>query len=318
MTNHRPVSKREPVRSRIGINTLQTTTTNLDTVVRGKLQKGIEMQFGMKVLAITSMVAVLNHAQAQTTINGTNDDDKLTVHAESGEPQHLAPSRPQDPDAPIYGAPINVYFLGHPFKDPKWKMRGRKGSDVFEIRTYISAKPHIAALHADGDGVINWAGVAGENTYQHDHWVDTFGEVDILDFNADEDSVSLYGHTISIGSVEQQGSHTIITVISQQGDGGGAHDEDILGTIRVKKTRADDIQIDVNAAPTDGIAETLGEFLELVEYYDDMADTLNLRASRVRGDGLLFLQRPVIGDVTKAVKAVKEVKEAKPVKPAKD
>ncbi|MFM7921263.1 MAG: hypothetical protein ACKPJJ_13655, partial [Planctomycetaceae bacterium] len=60
---------------------------------------------------------------------------------------------------------------------------------------------------------------------------------------------------------------------SQQGNGGGAHDEDVLGFIVVKGAAltAADIQF---TGTNDGIAKTWTDFQNLVAYYDLLADSL--------------------------------------------
>ncbi|MCP4595698.1 calcium-binding protein, partial [Neptuniibacter sp.] len=67
--------------------------------------------------------------------------------------------------------------------------------------------------------------------------------------NQDGDKIILRGHTVEIADVTQGedegGDYSLIHVRSQQGDGGGAHDEDSLGTIKVygDEVTADDINV---------------------------------------------------------------------------
>jgi len=72
----------------------------------------------------------------------------------------------------------------------------------------------------------------------------------ILDFsNQDGDKIDIRGHTVEIATIEygedEGGDYSLISIPSQQGDGGGAHDEDDLGTLKVygDKVTEDDIQV---------------------------------------------------------------------------
>ena len=62
-------------------------------------------------------------------------------------------------------------------------LTGGDGADTFRFQWNINAKYDIILKHARADGSINWQGVAGENTYLHDHWVDTIGHDTITDFD---------------------------------------------------------------------------------------------------------------------------------------
>ena len=263
--------------------------------------------FGFALAIMASAV------QAQTVrITGTSDDDVLTVHAENGEPRIVqkfenagtgdtGPNgeelRADDENDPLYSTSrldstkFRAYFGGQPFKDPTKTMSGGAGADVFNVRTYISGKPAIVALHVNDDFTIDWAGVAGENNNVHDHWPDSFGAVEILDYSAAQgDEIIVEGHTVALHSIRRKGRGSLITVQSQQGDGGGAHDEDILGTIYVKNTRVteDDITFISN---TDGITETFFEFLDLADYYYETAYWLRGNQTQVRRWGLTWYMR---------------------------
>jgi hypothetical protein len=108
----------------------------------------------------------------------------------------------------------------------------------------------------DEEGNIDWTmdGVAGENDSVHDHWVEGVGNDTITDFNADDgDRIVIKGHTVRI-EVEQldsddedeEADYTLISLFSDQGGNGGAHDGDALGTITVLDAllTEDDISVD--------------------------------------------------------------------------
>ena len=98
----------------------------------------------------------------------------------------------------------------------------------------LNAKHEILDKHTRDDGSINWRKVAGENDNVHDHWVEGIGNDTILDFSKqDGDKIDIRGHTVEIASItygeDDGGDYSLIALRSQQGDGGGAHDEDPLG-----------------------------------------------------------------------------------------
>jgi len=255
----------------------------------------------LKTLSAFAVLTLFSFAvvSAQSVyIKGTDGDDNLVTHAISGEPPiaqdyeaagtgATGPNgetlRADDPNDPVISV-TRTYFPGHPYIDPEVKMKGRDGADEFLIRTYISGKPAIVARNADPDtGVIDWSGngVAGENDNVHDHWVDYFGTVKIKDFDAGEgDTIRVQGHTVALNAIEVLGDDTLIVVQSQQGNGGGAHDEDILGYIIVEDAAltADDVTF---THTNDGLTETLDEFLALVAYYEVAAESLRGNQTRV-------------------------------------
>jgi Ca2+-binding RTX toxin-like protein len=132
-------------------------------------------------------------------------------------------------------------------------MTGGKGGDTFRFEGLVNAKDEIVAKHVNADGTIDWHGVTGENDNVHDHWVDGFGNDTITDFHRKQgDKIEISAHTAEVKSIEHLDSngdgkadYSLITVISQQGDA-GAHDEDVLGTIKVygDLVKASDITVD--------------------------------------------------------------------------
>jgi len=147
---------------------------------------------------------------------------------------------------------------------------GGEGSDTFLIKPQINAKADIIAKHVNADGSIDWAGVAGENDEQHDHWVDSFGIDIIADYDASEDSIAVIGHTANVyvehaDVMGDDALESIITVISNQHGGGGAHAMDLIGQVIVHGdlVEKDDIQTDANV--------TYG----IVDGVEDLAEALN-------------------------------------------
>ena len=132
-------------------------------------------------------------------------------------------------------------------------LTGGSGADTFRFEGLVNAKDEIVAKHVNADGTIDWAGVTGENGNVHDHWVDGFGNDVITDFNRKQgDKIEISAHTAEVKSIQHLDSngdgkadYSLITVISQQGNA-GAHDEDLLGTIKVygNLVKASDITVD--------------------------------------------------------------------------
>ncbi len=151
---------------------------------------------------------------------------------------------------------------------------GGTGNDIFYFQPLINAKKDIILRHIEDDRTIDWAGVAGENNRIHDHWVDQLGIEIIADYNADEDTIVVIGHTATIQRVEYQAVDTdgdgvnddvvsVIHVLSQQGNNGGAHDEDLLGYIVVHGDLVDEDAIQTNPmGVTTGIVESVDDLQE--------------------------------------------------------
>lgn len=244
---------------------------------------------GLSFVLVVLCCAAAEARNNQTTqiVTGGRNDDTVTTHAILGEAKiaqdfeaagtgATGPNgetlRADDPDDPV-DAESRTYFPRQPLEQQtKVTLVGLQGADEFLIRTYISGKPAIVAQHVGEDDVIDWNGVAGENNNVHDHWVDYFGTVTIGDFNADEgDTLRVQGHTVALNSLAVIDGNTCIVVQSQQGNGGGAHDEDILGTIIVQNAELTEDDITFTHS-NDGLTRTYGEFLALVDEYQEILD----------------------------------------------
>ncbi|MEM8837521.1 MAG: LamG-like jellyroll fold domain-containing protein [Pseudomonadota bacterium] len=150
-------------------------------------------------------------------------------------------------------------------------LTGGEGNDIFYFQTLINAKEKFIREHTNDDGTIRWHGVAGENNNIHDHWVDVIGNDVITDFTAGEDRIIIEGHTTEILSVENGDAngdgvldHSVITLFSDQGGGGGAHNEDILGTITVYGDLISEADIEQDAGPAYGIVRDINRIDEAI------------------------------------------------------
>jgi Ca2+-binding RTX toxin-like protein len=169
-------------------------------------------------------------------VSGGSGNDVLLSRSDAGEPVAA-----QDGKTQIF-ANETAAFAGK----TNDVLTGGAGADTFRFEGVVNAKDEIVAKHVNADGTIDWAGVTGENNNVHDHWVDGFGNDVIADFNrAQGDKIEISAHTAEVKSIEHHRGYSLITVISQQG-AAGAHDEDVLGTIKVygDRVKASDITTD--------------------------------------------------------------------------
>jgi Ca2+-binding RTX toxin-like protein len=175
-------------------------------------------------------------------VNGGNGNDVLLSRSDAGEMVAA-----QDGKTQIFAAETAAFTAKND------TLTGGKGADTFRFELQVNAKDEIVQKHVNDDGTIDWVGVTGENNAVHDHWVDGFGNDTITDFNRSQgDKIQISAHTGEVKSInyvdankDGRTDYSLITVISQQGNA-GAHDEDLLGTIKVygDKVRASDIQTD--------------------------------------------------------------------------
>ncbi|KNG92072.1 LamG-like jellyroll fold domain-containing protein, partial [Pseudaestuariivita atlantica] len=162
-------------------------------------------------------------------------------------------------------------------------LHGGDGADIFYFQTLINAKERFIREHTRSDGTINWGRIAGENDNIHDHWLDVLGNDTILDFSRDEgDRIVIEGHTtqiasITYGDINNDGvmDHSIITLYSDQGRNGGAHNDDLLGTITVYGDLVKESDIEHSAAPTYGIVATSDDLDEALEPLEDAVNVRN-------------------------------------------
>lgn len=135
-------------------------------------------------------------------------------------------------------------------------LSGTEGANTYDVNLLLNAKPEIYQKHIDGDGKINWQGVAGENDNYHDHWVDGIGQDTISDFSGsggEGDKINVVGHTVAVTVLEESDSQVKLGLYSDQGAdnsrGNGAHDFDVLGTLTVNHDGNFDYGNDVSVNP---------------------------------------------------------------------
>jgi len=184
----------------------------------------------------------LDGGHGKDRLSGGAGDDILYSSSDGREPAIAQEyDRRDDPDNEIQ-AVTRTHYKYQPIEADD-VLIGGEGADTFHFRVLINAKRDIILKHVRDDGTINWGmnGVAGENRNVHDHWVDQLGNDVIWDFNRSEgDRIEVAGHTVEVYRRGQQDSDgdrvldsTVLHVRSNQGNGGGAHNKDLLGTITI-------------------------------------------------------------------------------------
>ncbi|NEQ51774.1 MAG: calcium-binding protein, partial [Leptolyngbya sp. SIO3F4] len=140
------------------------------------------------------------------------------------------------------------------------RMRGGQGADTFRFELDINAGKDIVQKHTRGNGTVKWGmnGVAGENNNYHDHWVDGIGKDTIVDFSGrggEGDKIEIVGHTVTYKVISESDNQTTLGIYSDQGAdgvrGGGAHDLDVLGVIKVNHDGNFDADKDVTVINDD-------------------------------------------------------------------
>lgn len=216
---------------------------------------------------------VIDGGRGSDLISGGAGDDLLISRSDAGEQRigQLAIGEPTrgDPDGEVNEERQKLKGWENQPLVSDDLMIGGEGSDVFLISPQINAKLDIIQKHVRKDGTINWAGVAGENDELHDHWVDSFGIKMIADYSDGDDQIAVIGHTANIfvnyrdtdGDGDEE---SIVNVISNQGGGGGAHDQDLIGQIIVHGDLVEEDDIITDANVTYGVVETIYEVAEAI------------------------------------------------------
>lgn len=143
------------------------------------------------------------------------------------------------------GNDINKLDFGSQYTSPNGmnssdNLLGTEGANTFKFDLLLNAKPEIYEKHLDGEGRIDWAGVTGENTNYHDHWLDGIGKETIIDFSGsggDGDKIQIDGHTVTVKVIEELDNKVTLGLYADQGAdgtrGNDAHDFDVVGKITV-------------------------------------------------------------------------------------
>jgi Ca2+-binding RTX toxin-like protein len=255
---------------------------------------------------------VLDGGRGSDVLLGGDGDDILISGSDAGE-QTIAQAYENgdddgaggvrsDPDDEVDPATRRLY-PDQPLKADDILVGG-EGSDTFLIRPQINAKEGILFDNVNDDRTINWRGVAGENNEVHDHWVDSFGIDIIADYNAAEDHIAIIGHTVSIANLEHKDSdgdnvddYSVITVRSNQGGGGGAHNGDLIGQVIVYGDLVNVDDVEVNPRVHYGIVDTIDELQEALAPAGDRIDMDAYDTLEVTSDPREYFDNPFLSEL---------------------
>ncbi|MEM9044355.1 MAG: LamG-like jellyroll fold domain-containing protein [Pseudomonadota bacterium] len=247
-----------------------------DTINAGDGNDSVKGGYGDDLIYGGDGNDTMDGGRGSDALFGGDGDDTLIARSDAGEDRagQLVLGEPSRPN----GNQIDEQYL----KLVDWVdqplvaddiLHGGAGNDHFQIETLINGTRDsiLDNTMANGRG-IHWHGVAGENALVHNHWLDSIGIDVIADFNADEDHISIIGHTTQVevdykshdsdGDGNADSIVSVITVYSQQGNGGGAHDEDYLGYVVVHGDLVTEDMIETDAGAHYGIVDTVDELQE--------------------------------------------------------
>ncbi len=191
---------------------------------------------------------------------GTGDDTLVSV-ADSGTPaENKAIGANVDDGNDVDKLNFSDRFVNPAGLAANDRLTGGAGADTFKFDLLINAPRSIWQQHQNDDGSIEWGmnGVAGENDNYHDHWVDGIGRDTITDFSGtggEGDDIVITGHTVTYKVLKEMDNRVVLGIYSDQGAdgvrGGGAHDMDVLGVVRVNHDGNFNINRDVKVVNND-------------------------------------------------------------------
>ncbi|WP_239479910.1 LamG-like jellyroll fold domain-containing protein [Actibacterium sp. 188UL27-1] len=235
---------------------------------------------------------VIDGGYGSDLLIGGKGDDLLISRSDAGEQRigQLAIGKPtrQDPDNEVDNDLQKLKAYADQPLTGDDIMVGGEGRDTFLILPQLNAKLDIIQKHVRVDGTINWAGVAGENNELHDHWVDSFGIDVIADYNAEEDHIAVIGHTANVTDVTYRDvdgdgdEESIVTILSLQHGGGGAHTMDLIGQIIVHGDRVEADDIETDNGVTYGVVENYADVAEAL-YQPGDEKTSMVNGQEVKG-----------------------------------
>ena len=245
-------------------------TDNDETLTGAKVHGG----YGDDMVNGTGGDDLLDGGHGEDRLFGGGGDDMLVSRSDGREPEIAQDySNEDDPYGEVNDDTRTIY-PDQPIEADD-VLIGGSGADTFRFEVLINAKRDIILKHVNDDRTIDWMRVAGENNNVHDHWVDAIGNDVIWDFNrAEGDKIQVYGHTVDVYKLEHVDldddgvlDASILHIQSNQGNNGGAHNKDQLGTITVLGDLVVESDYTVDKSFAFGIVKTI----------DQLDDALALR-----------------------------------------
>ena len=226
--------------------------------------------YGNDLVIGTAGDDVLDGGHGEDVLEGGDGDDLLISRSDGREPVIAQEfDETDDPNGEI-DPNSRTYYPNQPIQADD-VLIGGAGADTFRFEVLINAKPEKILKHTMDNGMIHWHGVAGENQFVHDHWVDVLGNEVIWDFNrAEGDKIEVVGHTVDVYKLEHVDTNgdmvldaSILHLQSNQGNA-GAHNKDQLGTITVFGDLVLESDYTVDAKPAMGIIENIRDLDEAI------------------------------------------------------
>ncbi|MDA0966313.1 MAG: hypothetical protein O2970_05065 [Proteobacteria bacterium] len=247
---------------------------------------------------------LLDGGHGEDLLDGGDGNDVLISRADAREPfVTYAPLRDESDPLGELDPVTGKLYPDQPLNADD-VLTGGAGADTFYFQTLINAKYRYIEEHTNHDGTVDWGNVAGENDKIHDHWVGSIGNDTITDFNrAEGDKIIIEGHTteqldLTYGDINNDGvyDHSIISLYSDQGNNGGAHNDDLLGTITVygDLLREDDFTIEsanygiINNVAYIDQAVTPLELPEDRQFDDILVDAVDADYGEINGNKPVF------------------------------
>ena len=138
--------------------------------------------YGDDLLIGTAGGDLLDGGHGEDRLEGGVGADVLTSRSDGREPQIAQTYGLEDDPYGEVNTATRTLYPSQPIEADD-VLIGGSDADTFRFEVLINAKERIIREHVRDDGTIDWMGVAGENTYVHDHWVDGIGNDVIWDFS---------------------------------------------------------------------------------------------------------------------------------------
>jgi len=277
-----------------------------DTVISGAGDDQLQGGYGNDDIYGGDGDDLIDGGHGEDIIFGGNGNDMLISRADGREPfVTFSPLRDEEDPYNELDPATGKFYPDQPIPADDI-LTGGAGSDIFYFQTLLSGKERIFENHVRADGTIKWAGVAGENDIIHNHWIESLGNDTITDFSRSEgDKIIIEGHTttvLDISHLDSDGDgvadYSKISFYADQGNNGGAHNDDLLGSISVYGDLLRENDYTISSKPTYGIVKTIDQKDEAItplDYGTDRGISGEPASDTPSGFGVVNGKTPVYG-----------------------